>query len=173
MNLKTYIERAEDFPKPGIVFRDVSPLLSQPDVLAHVVDTIAARWKGSVDVVAALDARGFLFGTPVSCALRLPFVMIRKKGKLPGKTLAHTYALEYGTDTIEMKPSLVPQGARVLVIDDLLATGGTAAAACALIEASGGRVAGCAFVVELDGLNGRSKLAPHDIQSLTVFSDKE
>lgn len=173
MDLKVHIERVEDFPKPGIMFRDISPLLLQPHVLACVVEMIAARWAGKVDMVAALDARGFLFGTPVASALKLPFVMLRKKGKLPGKTISHTYALEYGTDTIEMKLSAVPQGARVLVIDDLLATGGTAAAACALIEAAGGRVAGCAFVVELKGLHGRSRLAPHNVQSLVIFNDEE
>ncbi len=173
MDLKQHIERIKDFPKPGIVFRDITPLLAHPKVFTHAIGVIVRKWAGSADAVAALDARGFLFGSPVALALNLPLIMIRKKGKLPGKVLSHTYALEYGEDTIEMKPDVVTKGMRVLVVDDLLATGGTAVAACSLIQKAGGIVAGCAFVAELDHLYGRAKLSPHLVQSLVVYSGEE
>ena len=171
MNIKSFIEDVPNFPKAGIMFRDISPLLADSDAFTSVVDEIAKRWKGSVDAVVALDARGFVFGAPVALALGVPFVMIRKKGKLPGTVVSYSYDLEYGSDTVEMKHDALSVGDRVLVVDDLLATGGTAAAACALVESVGATVSGCAFVIELDGLGGRAKLGNCAIQSLVTYQE--
>lgn len=171
MNLADYIEAIEHFPKPGIVFRDISPLLNEPAAYAHAVTQIASHWRGRVDAVVGLDARGFLFGASTAMLLAIPFVMVRKAGKLPGEVVGYSYELEYGSDTIEMKRDALAPGARVLVVDDLLATGGTAAAACALIESAGARVAGCAFVIELNGLGGRAKLGDRSVQSLLTYQE--
>ena len=171
MDIKSFIEDVPNFPKPGIMFRDISPLLANVEAFGKTVYLIAAAWKGSVDSVVALDARGFVFGAPVALALGVPLVMIRKKGKLPGKVVCYSYDLEYGFDTVEMKHDALRVGDRVLVVDDLLATGGTAAAACALVEKVGASVAGCAFVIELDALNGRAKLGGVPVQSLLHYGD--
>ena len=171
MSTKSFIQDVPDFPKPGIMFRDISPLLASPDAFGEVVRLIAHEWKGSVDAVAGLDARGFLFGAPLALALGVPFVMIRKKGKLPGDVESFSYDLEYGSDTVEMKRGSLKKGARVLIVDDLLATGGTATAACALVESVDARVAGCAFVIELVGLGGREKLGNRSIQSLVTYEE--
>lgn len=173
MNLKSVIGNVPDFPKKGIMFRDITPLLANPEVFVWVVKKVTDEWKGKVDMVAALDARGFVFGAPIALALGVPFVMVRKKGKLPGETVKMTYSLEYGEDTIEIKKDAVNAGMKVLLVDDLLATGGTAAAACALIESVGATVAGCAFVIELDGLGGKGKLGARAIQSLVTYGEKE
>lgn len=169
MNLKSYIGTIPDFPKEGIVFRDIMPLLADPGAFAHSIDLIVEQWKGKVDAIAALEARGFLFGVPVALALGVPFVAVRKKGKLPGSTIKISYDLEYGSDTIAIQSGRIASGARVLLVDDLLATGGTAAAACALIAKAGGRVAGAAFVIELVDLCGRDKLPGVPIQSLLTY----
>lgn len=171
MDLKQFIADVPDFPKPGIMFRDISPLLADARAFGHTVDLIAAEWKGSVDAVAGLDARGFLFGAPVALALGVPFVMVRKRGKLPGDVVSYSYDLEYGSDTVEMKHGALFPGMKVLVVDDLLATGGTAAAACSLVESIGATVAGFAFVIELDGLGGRAKLGSKAIQSLVTYKE--
>ena len=173
MNIKSIIGNVPDFPKKGIMFRDITPLLASPAAFAWVVKEIAAKWVGKVDAVAALDARGFVFGAPVALALGVPLVLVRKKGKLPGETLCVTYKLEYGEDAVEMKADAVDSGMKVLVVDDLLATGGTAAAACALVETTGATVAGCAFVIELDGLGGKEKLAGHEVHALVTYGEKE
>lgn len=172
MNIKQVIANVPDFPKPGIMFRDISPLLAHPQAFAWTVKQIAKEWEGKVEAIAALDARGFLFGTPVALALNIPFVPVRKKGKLPGDTIGVSYALEYGEDRVEIKRDAIEAGAKVLVIEDLLATGGTASAACQLIETAGGIVAGCAFVIELGGLGGRAKLDNRTIQSLAIYEEE-
>lgn len=171
MDIKSFIDDVPNFPKPGIMFRDISPLLANAHAFGEAVELIASEWKGRVDKVVALDARGFVFGAPVALALGVPFVMIRKKGKLPGKVVSYSYDLEYGSDTVEMKHGALAFGDRVLVVDDLLATGGTAAAACTLVESVGASVAGCAFVIELDALNGRAKLGGVPVQSLVHYGD--
>jgi adenine phosphoribosyltransferase len=144
-------------------------LLQNPTALAYAVEQIACRWRGKVDSVAALDARGFLFGTPVALALGAPFIPIRKKGKLPGETESLTYKLEYGEDTLEIKKGALHHGARVLVVDDLLATGGTVSAACALVQKIGATVVGCAFVVEVRELGGRACLPCVNVLSLVTY----
>lgn len=169
MDLASYITAVPNHPKPGITFRDITPLLSAPNAMRRVVQAMRMFWFGKVDAIAGLDARGFLFGPSLAMELGVPFVMVRKKGKLPGKTVSCSYELEYGTDTIEMIHGVIQPGMRVLVLDDLLATGGTAAAACKLVESVGGHVAGCAFVIELVSLNGRSKLSGVQVQSLVSF----
>lgn len=170
MDLKSLIGMVPDFPKPGIIFRDIMPLLYNPMGLAEVSGQIVKRWAGKVDVICALDARGFCFGPLVAQKLWLPFVMVRKKGKLPGKVIRVKYSLEYrDADEIEINEGVISPGDRVLIIDDVLATGGTAGAACELVEKAGGTVAGCVFVIELTELNGRSRLVGREIQSLTTY----
>ena len=169
MQLKHYIKDVPDFPKPGIMFRDISPLLQNPDMFQSVVKLIADEWRGKIDVVVALDARGFLFGAPIALTLGVPFVPVRKKGKLPGETVSYTYDLEYGQDTVEIQKNALTEHARVLVVDDLLATGGTARAACELVKKIGAIVSGCTFVIELTALGGREKLPAVPIQSLVTY----
>lgn len=173
MNLKSVIGTVFDFPKPGIAFRDINPLLANPTAFEQVVNAIAVEWAGKVQAIAALDARGFLFGAPVAQKLGIPFVPVRKKGKLPGATASIKYSLEYGEAEVEIPDNGVLEGKKVLVIDDLLATGGTAQAACKLVEQVGGIVAGCAFVIEIMELGGREKLNGYSIQSLVVYDENE
>lgn len=168
-NLDAFIRPVPDFPKPGILFRDISPLLKNPKAFAEVIDELAKRWEGKADAIAALDARGFIFGSALAVKLGLPLSMVRKQGKLPGDCYQESYGLEYGKDTIELQKDTFPKDARVLVVDDLLATGGTAAAACALVERAGGSVVGCAFVIELADLEGRSKLPACKIDALISY----
>ena len=163
-----HIRAVMDFPKAGIAFKDIAPLLADPVAFNEVVAVIAKMWDGEIDAIAALDARGFLFGGALALHMGLPLAMIRKKGKLPGACLEMQYALEYGEAVVEMQEDAFAENARVLVIDDLLATGGTALAACMLIEQAGAKVAGCAFVIELAGLGGRDALAAYDIQALVA-----
>ncbi len=167
--IRSLIRTIPDFPKPGINFRDITPIFGDVCAFQHLINLLACAWYGKVDRIAALEARGFLFGTPLGLALHVPTTLIRKKGKLPGTVVAQTYGLEYGSDTVEMHADALRPRERVLVLDDLLATGGTAGAACTLIERIGGTVAGCAFVVELRGLPGRTRLARYPVQALEVF----
>ncbi|MBK9475855.1 MAG: adenine phosphoribosyltransferase [Tetrasphaera sp.] len=155
-----------DFPAPGIVFKDITPLLRDGAALGAVVRELAARHTGTVDVVAGVEARGFILGAGVAHELGLGFVPVRKAGKLPGDVLAHHYDLEYGSATIEVHADSFTPGQRVLLVDDVLATGGTAAAAHDLIERAGGRVVSMAFLVELAFLGGRDRLAGRSIDSL-------
>jgi len=159
-----------DYPTPGVLFKDITPLLATPAVFREVVDAIAAAHGRDgaepVDVVAGIEARGFILAAPVALALDVPFVPIRKRGKLPHTTVAADYDLEYGTATIELRSGTLPAGARVLVVDDVLATGGTAAAGAELVERGGGVVVGLAFLMELDGLGGRGRLAGRDVTTL-------
>ncbi len=175
MNVKTLIRTIPDFPKPGIRFRDITPLIGNPDGLHHVTLALAERYRGQVGAVAGIEARGFIFGAVVAHALGVGFVPIRKPGKLPGESIGHDYELEYGTNRIEMHVDGLGRGEQVLLVDDLLATGGTAAAAAALIERLGAHIVGCAFVIELAGLPGRAVLERRGcaVHALCSFSDDE
>lgn len=158
--LKQHIRDVPDFPKPGILFRDVTPLLLRPDTLRAAVDAMAAPFAGRpIDRVLGIESRGFILGTPVALALDAGFGVVRKEGKLPWRTHRVTYALEYGEDTVEMHVDTVEPGQRVLIVDDLVATGGTAAAATRLVRAAGAEVVGCSFLIELSALEGRTQLA--------------
>jgi adenine phosphoribosyltransferase len=169
-HLKALIRDVPDFPMEGILFRDVTPLLRDPSGLRQVVDAFAARYRGQgIDVVAGIESRGFLFGAPLALALGVGFVPIRKLGKLPADRITREYALEYGTNALEMHRDAVNPGERVLLIDDLLATGGTARAASELIEELGARVAEIAFVIELAFLNGRAALDGRPVHALLAY----
>ena len=170
IDLKRYIRDIPDWPKKGILFRDITPLLLNPKAFAVGVDALCADFTNAgVEYVAAVEARGFIFGSAAAEKLGAGFVPIRKKGKLPWRTERITYDLEYGTDTLEVHQDAVRNGAMVLMVDDLLATGGTMAAACKLIEKIGGRVAGIAFLVELAGLKGREKVAGYKVTSVISY----
>jgi adenine phosphoribosyltransferase len=170
VDLTQYVRSIPDFPQPGILFRDITPLLGEPKAFAAVIDELAARCANyRIDKIAAIESRGFLFGAPLALRLGVGFVPIRKPGKLPYARIHEEYALEYGKNTIEMHEDAVRPGEQVLVIDDLLATGGTAAAACRLIERTGGKVAACAFVIELSFLNGRAALEGRDVTALITY----
>lgn len=161
-----------DFPAPGIVFRDITPLLGDPAGLARAVGGLtdaARREVGAVDRVLGMEARGFLLGPPVALALGVGFAPVRKPGKLPWRVESETYALEYGTDTLEAHADAVAAGERVLVVDDVIATGGTAAATARLVERLGAEVAGFAFLVELSGLAGRAALGDRPVTSLVTY----
>ncbi len=160
MDLKDHIRSIPDFPKPGILFYDISTLLAHGKAWHHAIEQmadIARRYKP--DVIAGIESRGFLLAAPLALALGTGFIMLRKKGKLPGITVRHTYALEYGTDTIEIQADAVKKGARVLLVDDLLATGGTMAAAVTLLEQVGAVVPAAGCLIELTFLEGRKKLS--------------
>ncbi len=159
MDLKEAIRSIPDFPKKGIMFRDVTTLLGDPRAFRTAVDMMVQPFAGTrIDKVAGIEARGFILGGAVAHQLSVSFVPVRKKGKLPWKTISETYDLEYGTDTIEIHTDAVSEGETVLLVDDLIATGGTAAAAVRLIERAGATVAGCSFVIDLPELGGRRKL---------------
>src|SRR5947199_10264493 len=158
-NLKALIRDIPDFPKPGILFRDITPLLANPSGLALSVELLANPFRGkNIDLVVGAESRGFIFGTAVACCLSAGFVIVRKPGKLPHKRIAMTYDLEYGKDTLEMHAHAIVAGQRVLIVDDLLATGGTLQACCDLVNKLGGTIAGIAVLIELVGLKGRSKV---------------
>ncbi len=159
-----------NFPEPGIIFKDITPVLKHPQALKEVVDLMTEHARQlKPDVVAGIESRGFVFGLPIAINLGLGFVPIRKLGKLPGEKIAEEYALEYGTNTVEIHKDAVEPGQRVVVVDDLLATGGTAAAAARLIERLGGTVAGFTFLIELTFLNGRKNLRGYDIHALIEY----
>jgi len=163
----SFIRDVPDFPKPGIVFKDITPLLANPQAFAAVIDRMAGPFQDAgIQFVAGIESRGFLLAGPIACRLRAGLVPIRKKGKLPRRTKSATYDLEYGQDSIEAHEDAFPAGAKVLLIDDVLATGGTAKAACELVEAIGGTVVAAAFLIELGFLNGRAKLAGRDVRAL-------
>jgi adenine phosphoribosyltransferase len=170
MNLAAYIRDIPDFPKPGILFKDITPLLAEPPAFQHAIRLMTQHYEGRrVDAVAAAEARGFLFAAPLALALKKPLVPLRKPGKLPYQTHSLQYDLEYGSAELQMHIDGVTPGAHVLLIDDLLATGGTMHAGCQLIEKAGGKVAGCAFLVELTFLKGRERLRPHEVFSLIQY----
>ena len=168
--LKSLVREVPDFPKPGILFYDITTLLKDPRGLGKLTDALAAQYQNDMpDLVAGIEARGFMFGPLLACRLELGFVPVRKPGKLPAESIRVTYDLEYGCDSLEIHKDAVKPGQRVLVVDDLLATGGTAQATCQLIEKLGGVVAGLAFIIELEFLNGRQKLANYDVFSILQY----
>jgi adenine phosphoribosyltransferase len=170
MNLNDYIRDIPDFPKEGIIFKDISPLLGDAAALTASIDQLAEKLAGKqIDAVAGVEARGFIFGPLLAQRLGVGFVPVRKPGKLPAATVSKSYDLEYGQATIEIHTDAIKPGARVLVVDDLLATGGTAVAACSLLEELGGEIVACAFVVELSFLPGRAALEGHDVVSLIQY----
>jgi adenine phosphoribosyltransferase len=170
MDLTKYIRDIPDFPKPGILFKDITPLLAEPRAFQHAVDRLAAHYRERpIDAVAAAEARGFFFAAPVALQLQKPLIPLRKPGKLPYQTYSFKYELEYGSAELQVHCDGIDRGANVLVVDDVLATGGTMQAACQLIEKAGGVVAGCAFLLELSFLGGRVKLAPHEVFSLLRY----
>ena len=167
MDLKRYIRDIPDFPKPGILFRDITPLLKEPAAFRQAVDALARRYgPQDVDVVIGIESRGFLLAAPLAYRLGKMLVPVRKVGKLPFETHRVAYALEYGSDAVEVHTDAISNGQRVLVVDDLLATGGTMAAAARLVERAGGEVAGLAVLVELTELSGRKRLRGYDLFSL-------
>lgn len=170
MDLARHIRPIPDFPKPGILFRDITPLLADAGAFAAAIRALAEPWRiAGVMAIAAVEARGFLFAGPLALELGVGVIPVRKPGKLPADTIAHEYDLEYGRDRLEMHKGVLPAGGRVLVVDDVLATGGTAAACMKLIEAAGGHVVGASFLVEIAPLGGRERLAPHRIESVIVY----
>jgi adenine phosphoribosyltransferase len=170
MELADYIRDIPDFPRAGIVFKDITPLLLDPGALRKAADAMARAWTGvGVRRVAGLEARGFVFGPLVAERLEVGFIPVRKPGKLPAETVGEEYKLEYGSDRLEMHRDAVEPGERVLVVDDLLATGGTAAAAVNLIRKAGGEVAGVSFLVELGFLEGRKRLEGVEVHSLIRY----
>ncbi|MCS7022125.1 MAG: adenine phosphoribosyltransferase [Gemmataceae bacterium] len=170
MDLRSYIRDVPDFPKPGILFKDITPLLADPSAYAYAVAKLAAHYATkSVDAIAAAEARGFLFAAPMALELRKPLIPLRKPGKLPFQTHSFKYELEYGMGELQVHTDAITPGAMVLLVDDVLATGGTMAAACKLVEQAGGRVAGCAFLLELTHLKGRERLANYECFTLIQF----
>jgi len=170
LDLKQFIRDVPDFPEPGIIFRDITPLLQNPAAYQDAVDQLAAAFLGDgIDVVAGIESRGFVFAAPLAYMLGLPLVPIRKPGKLPAARMSVEYSLEYGQGQLDIHQDAVRPGQRVLVVDDLLATGGTATAAIELIEMLGAEVHGLAFLVELDGLAGRERLKKHRVVSIVRY----
>jgi len=167
---ESLIRDVPDFPKPGIIFKDITPILQAPAAFAEVVDGIAKYASGkNPDVVLGIESRGFILGAPVAMKLGKGFIPVRKVGKLPYQTISCEYSLEYGTSAVEIHKDAIQPGQRVLIVDDLLATGGTAAAAAHLVEELGGKVAGIVFLVELVFLNGRSKLGGYEVKSFITY----
>jgi adenine phosphoribosyltransferase len=170
VHLEKYIRNIPDWPKKGILFRDITPLLADARAFAAAIDALCAGFtEANIEYVASVEARGFIFGAAVAKKLRAGFVPIRKKDKLPFKTESISYDLEYGTDTLEVHNDAVKKGAKVLMVDDLLATGGTMTAACKLIEKIGGQIAGIAFLIELTDLAGRKKLSGYKIKTVISY----
>jgi len=170
MDLTAYIRDIPDFPKPGILFKDITPLLAEPKAFQYAIDQFARKYgNDSIQAIAAAEARGFLFAAPLALMMKKPLVPLRKPGKLPHRTHSHAYDLEYGSAELHVHIDAITPGARVLLVDDLLATGGTMVAGCELIRKAGGEVAGCAFLVELRFLGGREKLKPVEVFSLIQY----
>ena len=159
MDLKSFVRDIPDFPKKGIVFKDITPLLQNPQAFQEVIEQLAQRYQNkNLKAIVAMESRGFIFGAPLAVRLGISFVPVRKPGKLPYKTFQETYDLEYGKDTLEIHQDAIAKGDKVLVLDDVLATGGTAAATVKLVEKAGGEVVEAAFVIHLSFLNGQDKL---------------
>lgn len=170
LDLKQFIRDIPDFPKPGILFRDITPLLADPAAFGETIRRMAEPYRNSrIDAVVAAEARGFIFAAPLALQLNAGFVPVRKPGKLPSQTHSFRYELEYGSDTLEMHVDGVSEGQRVLVVDDLLATGGTVGACCKLLEQTGANVIGCVFAIELTALGGAQSIAPHEVYSVIRY----
>ena len=171
MDLKKLIRDVPDFPQPGVIFKDITPLLQEPAAFSFALDRLCERYRDRhIDDVVSIEARGFIFGAPLAVRLGAGFVPVRKKGKLPYRTVGIEYGLEYGTEAVELHEDGVLPGKQVLIVDDVLATGGTAAAAKALVEGLGGHVVGLAFLIELEFLNGRQRLPDVDLFSVIHYS---
>jgi adenine phosphoribosyltransferase len=168
--LKNLIRDIPDFPQPGILFRDITPLISDARGLAAVVDQIAAPWLGKVDLVLGIESRGFIVGAPVAYRLGVGLTIARKPGKLPFRTVDESYDLEYGSTALQMHEDALAGHRRILIVDDLLATGGTALAAIRLVHRLGSEVAGCSFIIELNALGGRARLAPVNCTALVEYA---
>jgi len=174
LELKKYIRSIPGFPKEGVVFRDITPLLADGKALKEACKRIADHYRGKKPtLVVGAEARGFIFGAGVALELGVGFAPVRKPGKLPAKTIQHSYELEYGTDTLTMHWDAVKPGQKVLLVDDLLATGGTMEACARMVEQLGGEVVGCGFVVDLSFLPGRKKLAKYDVFTLIEYASEE
>lgn len=172
MSIKSRIRTVPNYPKPNIQFRDITTLLKDPVGLRATVDELARRYKDvKIDKVAGIESRGFIIGAPLAYSLGKGFIPIRKKGKLPAETIGHDYALEYGTDRIEIHTDAIDKGEKILLVDDLIATGGTAEAACKLIEKIGGKIVECCFIIDLPDIGGRARLEKmgHKVFALCEF----
>lgn len=170
MNLASYIRNVPDFPIPGILFRDITPLLKDPEALRAAVERMAEPWRNrDVDLIAAMEARGFMFGAAMAIRLDAGFVPVRKEGKLPWKTRQTRYSLEYRDDVLHIHEDALSQGQKVLVVDDVIATGGTARAVVDLVEQLGGDVVGVQFLIELTDLKGRELLDGHEVRTVITF----
>ena len=169
MDLRDHIRDIPDFPKPGVVFKDITPLLANGPALRWTVERFCERYRGKVDMVLGIESRGFIVGSAVAFALGVGLALVRKHGKLPAATYEAQYELEYGSDALEIHRDAFGHPCRVLIIDDLLATGGTARATVGLVERLHGEVVECAFVIELTFLRGRQRLAPHVVYSLVEY----
>ena len=170
MDLKRFVRDVPDFPKPGILFKDITPLLRDAAALRASVEQLAARLKGQkVDAVAGIESRGFLFAATLALQLGLGLIPLRKPNKLPHAKVRESYALEYGTDALEMHEDAIRKGDRIALVDDLLATGGTMGAACKLVERCGASVVACLFVIELAALKGRERLGGRKVESLLIY----
>lgn len=170
VDIRNWIRDIPDFPKPGVLFKDITPLLGNAEAFKTSIDLLADEFEGKgIDVIAAAEARGFIFGAPLALRIDAGFVPIRKPGKLPYATIAQEYALEYGNDRLEVHSDALGPGRRVLLIDDVLATGGTMCACRDLVKSTGAKLVACAFVIELSFLGGRPKLEPCEVFSLVTY----
>ena len=170
MDLKEYIRDVPDFPQKGIIFKDITTMLQSPEAFKYVIDRFVEEYKDKeIEGIVAMDARGFIFGAPMAYQMGVPFILGRKPGKLPAACISASYELEYGTDSLEMHTDSISQGQRILIVDDLLATGGTTSAVIELVEKLGGDIAGIAFVVELTFLPGRQRIGNYPIFSLVQY----
>ena len=169
IDLRHYIRDIPDFPKPGIVFKDITPLLANGQVLRWTVDHLSERYRGAADMVLGVESRGFIIGAALAYSLGVGFAIVRKPGKLPAQTFSAQYDLEYGSDALEIHRDAFGRDARVLIVDDLLATGGTASATIELVERLHGEIVECAFIIELTFLHGRERLAPRSVYSMVQF----
>lgn len=167
IDIASIVRDVPDFPVPGIIFKDITPLMANPEAMTQIVDDMLEPFANDgLDVICGVEARGFVFGSLIAQKLNLPFVPVRKAGKLPGETISQSYDLEYGQATLEMQTGSITPGQKVLMVDDLLATGGTVEAACQLVEKMGGEIVGCPFVIELTFLPGRKTLEKYKVHAL-------
>jgi adenine phosphoribosyltransferase len=172
MDIKSLIRTIPDFPKPGVMFRDITTLLKHTEGFRNTIDQLAGKYRGvKIDKIAGIESRGFIIGAALAYQLKVGFIPIRKKGKLPGENFGHDYELEYGSDRLEIHTDAIQKGEKILLVDDLIATGGTAEASVKLIAKTGGQIVGCAFVIDLPALGGRRRLEKlgHNVVTLCEF----